>query len=43
LNIEWGARSYREREVMVPWKGPVLKNWKAKVQLKEGIDLFLHS
>ena len=43
LNIEWGARSYREREVMFPWKGPVLKGWNAKVPLREGIDLFLHS
>lgn len=43
LNIEWGARNYREREVMVPWKGPVLKNWKAKISLREGIELFLHS
>lgn len=27
LNIEWGARSYRVREVMVPYKGNVLPGW----------------
>lgn len=43
LNIEWGARNYRDREVMNPWKGPVLKNWKARISLREGIEHFLHS
>lgn len=27
LNIEWGARSYRVREVMKPYKGIVLPGW----------------
>lgn len=43
LNIEWGARNYREREVMIPWKGPILKNWNAKIPLRKGIELFLHN
>lgn len=30
LNIEWGARPYRVREVMTPYKGNVLPGWKAK-------------
>lgn len=28
LNIEWGARPYRVREVMNPYKGNVLPGWK---------------
>lgn len=28
LNIEWGARPYRVREVMTPYKGNVLPGWK---------------
>lgn len=30
LNIEWGARPYRVREVMKPYKGNVLPGWKPK-------------
>lgn len=42
LNINWGARPYRNREVMVPWnKGNILPNWKAAVQLEEGIRKLL--
>jgi nucleoside-diphosphate-sugar epimerase len=38
LNIEWGARPYREREVMNPWEnGEVVPNWKPKYTLKEAI------
>lgn len=43
LNIEWGGRPYREREVMVPWKGTVLKGWRPKVSLEEGIKIFVDS
>ena len=43
LNIEWGGRPYRDREVMVPWKGPVLPGWEPEVKLEEGIRLFLES
>lgn len=43
LNIEWGGRPYREREVMIPWKGPVLPGWRPAVRLEEGIRLFLAS
>lgn len=28
LNIEWGARPYRTREVMAPYKGNVLPGWR---------------
>lgn len=27
LNIEWGARPYRPREVMMPYKGNILEGW----------------
>lgn len=29
LNIQWGERGYRQREVMKPYVGNVLPNWKA--------------
>lgn len=34
LNIKWGAREYREREVMIPWKkGKVVPTW-IQIQLR---------
>lgn len=30
LNINWGGRPYRQREVMVPYKGKILPNWSPK-------------
>jgi len=41
LNIEWGGLPYRDREVMVPWRGEIMPGWEAKVSVKEGIKLFL--
>jgi nucleoside-diphosphate-sugar epimerase len=42
LPIEWGGRSYREREVMVPWsKGKKLPRWEPRVELREGITAVL--
>lgn len=39
LNINWGERSYREREVMVPWnKGTILPGWTAKVDFASGLE-----
>jgi len=39
LNIEWGARPYRHREVMVPFVGGILvPGWYPKVSLEEGIQ-----
>jgi hypothetical protein len=32
INVEWGALPYREREVMLPYKGNVLPGWKPKKQ-----------
>lgn len=38
LNIVWGGRPYRERDVMVPWeKGQPLPGWKPKISLEEAI------
>lgn len=39
LNINWGARPYRKREIMKPWSGRrLLPNWEPKVNLYEGIQ-----
>ncbi len=35
--VEWGGRPYRDREVMVPWNGPVLPGWAPSVTLEQGI------
>jgi nucleoside-diphosphate-sugar epimerase len=41
LNILWGGRQYRKREVMQLWdKGEVLPNWDARISLEEGISKF---
>lgn len=40
LAVEWGARPYRPREVMVPWsRGQTLPHWVATTPLDEGIAL----
>lgn len=42
LNINWGAREYRQREVMIPYnKGELIPNWKQKYSLQEAIKDFL--
>jgi len=39
INARWGARDYREREVMVPWnKGLTPPNWEPKVNLEKWIE-----
>jgi len=38
LNVNWGGKPYRKKEVMVPWqKGIVVPGWKPRVSLIEGI------
>lgn len=38
INVNWGARPYRYREVMVPWdRGVSLPGWKPKILLSEGM------
>lgn len=41
LNIAWGRKSYRQREVMIPWQqSEEIPGWVPKVSLEEGIRLF---
>lgn len=41
LNVKWGARPYRNREVMVPWDvGNVLPGWRPKTELSCGLKYF---
>lgn len=42
LNIEWGGRPYRDREVMVPWRGTPVPGWEANIKVEKGILLFLN-
>jgi nucleoside-diphosphate-sugar epimerase len=38
LNIKWGGRPYRQREVMIPWnKGETVPLWEQKFTLEEAI------
>lgn len=32
LNINWGGRPYRQREVMMPYKGHILDGWEPKIK-----------
>jgi len=39
LNIDWGARPYRAREVMIPWSsGLCLPGWSPKIKLAQGME-----
>lgn len=38
VSVNWGAKEYRQREVMIPWtKGENIPTWQAKISLEEGI------
>lgn len=39
LNINWGLRQYRNREVMKPFEGNRLPGWRPKIDLREGLNL----
>jgi nucleoside-diphosphate-sugar epimerase len=42
LNIDFGAREYRPREVMVPWNtGQTLPGWRPLIDLQTGIKRYL--
>jgi nucleoside-diphosphate-sugar epimerase len=44
LNIAWGGRPYREREVMLPWHSyRSVPGWRPKVGLAQGLALFHNS
>lgn len=39
LNISWGGRSYREREVLEPWKdGIIIPNYKPEISIENAIN-----
>lgn len=39
VNVQWGAREYRKREVMRPWmERSILPGWQPKVCLRSGIE-----
>jgi nucleoside-diphosphate-sugar epimerase len=41
LNIRWGQRPYRNREVMVPWyAGTPLPGWKSKCEINDYFGIF---
>lgn len=40
-DVSFGARPYREREVMRAWTGPVLPGWVPRIGLQEGIRQLL--
>lgn len=38
LNIKWGERKYRQREVMMPWEdGEIIPGWSPKYSIKDAI------
>ncbi len=37
VDIDWGGRPYRQREVMTLWSGPVLPGWNPRIALEEGL------
>lgn len=38
ISINWGGRSYREREVMIPWNnGNHLPGWQPEISLEDGL------
>jgi nucleoside-diphosphate-sugar epimerase len=38
ISVTWGARAYREREVMVPWaQGTAIASWSPKIALIDGL------
>jgi polyisoprenyl-phosphate glycosyltransferase len=41
IEVRWGGRPYRAREIMLPWQGEELPGWRARVTLEQGIDLTL--
>lgn len=44
LDVRWGSRPYRAREVMIPWsQGTPVPGWTAKISLREGIRRMVHA
>jgi nucleoside-diphosphate-sugar epimerase len=43
VDVVWGGRPYRPREVMVPWQGSPLPGWRARIALPDGLRTMLPS
>lgn len=43
VSVAWGARPYREREVMNPWNGPTMPGWSPEISLEDGLRKLLTS
>jgi nucleoside-diphosphate-sugar epimerase len=43
LNVHFGARPYREREVMQLWDGPTLPGWQPLIPLEKGFRALLET
>ena len=41
LRVIWGARPYREREIMQPWSGTPLPGWTPRIELRDGLHSLL--
>jgi NAD(P)-dependent dehydrogenase (short-subunit alcohol dehydrogenase family) len=39
--VDWGARPYRDREVMTPWRGEILPDWSPRIGLDAGLSALL--
>ena len=37
IDVIWGGRPYRDREVMIPWSGDPLPGWQPAVSLADGL------
>lgn len=42
LNVGWGERMYRPREMTAPWVGAIVPGWEPKIGLREGIAGLFH-
>lgn len=43
IPVQWGARPYRKREVMEPWRGRALPGWEPQIDLQQGIQKMISS
>ncbi|MCP1615032.1 nucleoside-diphosphate-sugar epimerase [Azospirillum lipoferum] len=44
IPVEWGARSYRTREVMQPWRGGnSVPGWTPEISLEDGLKDLIHA
>jgi len=43
VDITWGGRPYRDREVMIPWtKGKTVPGWKQNISLRDAIETVMN-